>query len=377
MKIGIDTYSFDKPGDNFGVGPGVYVWHLLPKLVEAGKEHTYYIFCNKENENMVPRGDNIHLVKNALPNKIRALRILHEQIFIPIMFEKHKMDMVHYLGNNISYALQKYSVLTVYDLMWKYYLDRGEKSIKYQYFNMTVPASVKMAKEVITISKYVAGELHRNYKKPESALNPILLAAGTLIDNDEETEAKIKKKYPYKYIYTVTTSMPHKNLKVLMQAFKKLKIKRQYGGKLVITGQLKGAYYKQTESFIKENRLEKEIIMTGFISEEEKSFCYKNADMMVYPSLYEGFGLPVLEAMAAGTPVVASQAASIPEVGGDACIYFDPESEDDLCVKILGALRQKKKSKKIEEGKARAMTFTWKNVAERTLAVYEKIGERR
>jgi hypothetical protein len=119
--------------------------------------------------------------------------------------------------------------------------------------------------------------------------------------------------------------------------------------------------------------MDEQIILTGFISEEEKACCYRNAPVFVYPSLYEGFGLPVLEAMEAGTPVVASHAASIPEVGGDACAHFDPHSAGDLAAEIEqllanNGLRQSLRDK----GFRRARQFTWRRTAEETPHVYEQ-----
>ena len=110
------------------------------------------------------------------------------------------------------------------------------------------------------------------------------------------------------YIYTVTTSMPHKNLIVLLRAFKLIKKKEKVDLKLIVSGQLKGDFKYKTFEFIK-NNLEKEIFVTGFVSESDKNFLYKNSLMVIYPSLYEVFGLPVLEAMVFNTPVITSMAA--------------------------------------------------------------------
>src|ERR1035438_8392349 len=115
MRIGIDLFSFDKPGENFGVGPSVYVWHLLPKLFEYGKDIEFYIFGNKENEYLIPKADNVKIIIVPLPNRIRSTRIIHEQLFIPFFAKKYNLDMIHFLGNNISFLLGKKSIITVYE----------------------------------------------------------------------------------------------------------------------------------------------------------------------------------------------------------------------------------------------------------------------
>ncbi len=375
MKIGIDIYSYDKPGDNYGVGPGVYVWKILPEIIALCPNDKFIIFGNKDNQSLIPKAKNVEVVINTLNSKFRPYRIIHEQVFIPFQFVNHKLDFVHFLGNNISYIISKKSLITVYDLMWKYYLDRGNKEAKYKYFNFTVPQSITSAKAVITISKFIADEVNTLYRSEIGNTFPILLASGNSLKELNQNEiSDLKSKYPFPFIFTVTTSMPHKNLVVLLKAFKQIKDQNAFDGKLIIAGQLKGEFYKNTESFIKENNLEKAIILAGFISEEEKIYCYKNTLMVIYPSLYEGFGLPVLEAMEAGVPIVASNAASIPEVGGEAAVYFNPNSSGDLATKIILLLQNNDLRKEmIGKGYKQFKEFTWKKTALETIKVYKNV----
>lgn len=372
MKIGIDIFSFDKPGENFGVGPGVYVWHLLPKLFEYGKDIEFYIFGNKENESLIPKANNIKKIIDPLPNKIRSMRILHEQLFVPFYAIKYNLNLIHFLGNNISYLLSKKSIITIYDLMWKYYLDLGHNDLKYKYFLKTVPKSIKMAKGIITISAFIRQQVYENFAKDLKQIIPVLLAPCELKQPDEKQKSIFISQYNYKFIFTVTTSLPHKNLITLLKAFHKLKSLGKYKGKLLVAGQLKGDYHNSTNAFIKENNLENEIILAGFISEELKTYLYTNADFIVYPSLYEGFGLPVLEAMSAGNIVLASHAASIPEAGGDACIYFDPSSVEDLLKKLLflvenPSLKEENREKRL----AHFNNFSWDKTAKETISAYK------
>jgi glycosyltransferase involved in cell wall biosynthesis len=152
-----------------------------------------------------------------------------------------------------------------------------------------------------------------------------------------------------------------------------LKKKGALNFKLIVAGQMRGLFHLENESFIRLNGLEKDVILAGFISEEEKSFLYRNAKFVVYPSLYEGFGLPLLESMSVGTPVISSNAASMPEVGGEACLYFNPDSVDDLVTLIDNTLKNKKKlSDLAEAGLNQYKKFNWKNVAMETMKVYEE-----
>jgi glycosyltransferase involved in cell wall biosynthesis len=372
LRIGIDIFSFDKPGENYGVGPGVYVWHLLPKLFEYGKDIQFYVFGNKDNESLIPKADNVKIIIDPLPNKLRSFRILHEQIIIPFYTKKFNLDLIHFLGNNISYLSAKKSIITIYDLMWKYYLDQGHKNLKYKYFLLTVPKSIKMARGIITISSFVRQQVYENYAKDLKHIIPILLAPGELKQPNENQINIFKAQYNYKFIFTVTTSLPHKNLMTLLKAFQKLKSLGIYQGKLIVVGQLKGVYHNSTNTFIKDNNLENEIILAGFISEELKTYFYNKADFIVYPSLYEGFGLPVLEAISAGNVVLASNAASIPEVGGDVCLYFDPSSDEDLVNKLQFMVENPSWSDENKEKRlAHFKNFSWDKTAKATLAAYQ------
>ncbi len=162
---------------------------------------------------------------------------------------------------------------------------------------------------------------------------------------------------------------------LLLESYKQIFKNKQFSGKLIISGQLKGNYHYSTRQFIRFHQLENEIILTGFISDEEKSYCYQHALVFVYPSLYEGFGMPILEAMISGTPVLCSNAASIPEVGGDACLYFDPHNADDIYSKLLLLINDSSKRKEMAvKGKIQSGKFDWQTTAIETLKVYKEMS---
>src|SRR3954447_4451285 len=170
MRIGIDTFSFDKPGENLGVGPSVYVWRLLPELFTVGREHTFIIFANRENSELIPRAENVTVVISRLPNRLRPLRVVHEQLELIYHYRKHRLDGIHLLGNNICFGLASRSVLTVHDLMWKYYHDLpGYRTLKTRYFALTVPSSLRRARTIITVSRYIATQIQETYGVPWNA----------------------------------------------------------------------------------------------------------------------------------------------------------------------------------------------------------------
>lgn len=373
MRIGIDVFSLDKPGENYGVGLGVSVWKLLPELIKQGKDHQFIIFANNDNKDLIPKEENVTIHVSPFSNKFRFLRIIHEQLYLPFQFIRNKLSIIHFLGINISALLSSRSIITIHDLMWKYYYDMGNRSPKFIYYRLISPFSIKKAKGIITVSRFIANEISSKYVRKINVY-PIHHGPGDYIKPNINDVTSFAQKYNYTYIYTVTTSMPHKNLKVLLEAFLKIKRNNSFDGKLVITGQLKGHFHKKTIKFIFSNHLENDIILTGFISSKEKTYCYQNALLFVFPSLYEGFGLPILEAMALGVPVIAASAASLPEVGEDACLYFNPHSSDDLYDKIISLINDIKKRKEmIHRGGTQSEKFSWEKTAHETLTVYKKV----
>jgi len=373
MRIGIDVFSLDKPGGNYGVGMGIYAWSLLPELIKQGKDHQFIIFANKDNKDLIPLKENVTICVSPISNKYRFLRIIHEQLYLPFQFFRNKLDIIHFLGINISLLLSNRSIITIHDLMWKYYYDMGNPSPKFIYYRLISPISIKRSKGIITVSRFVAKEIGSEYMRTINVY-PIHHGPGDCVKPSINDISHYAQKYNFKYIYTVTTSMPHKNLKVLLEAFLKIKRNNLFIGKLLITGQLKGNFHEKTLKFITDNHLERDIILTGFIPSKEKAYCYQNAFLFVFPSLYEGFGIPLLEAMNLGVPILAANSASLPEVGGDACIYFDPNSSDNLFDKITHLMNDTKKQKEmIEHGKAKSETYSWEKAAKETLQAYKNV----
>lgn len=374
MRIGIDLFALDRPGGNFGVGRGVYAWNLLPHLFRLGKEHRFVVFVNRENESLVPHAENVEVVCSWLPNRIRPLRIIHEQIGLFFSFWRRRLDLLHMLGNDTCLLLGKRTLLTVYDLMWKYYLDSGQKNLKNLYFSLSVPLSLQRTGAIITISQFIARQTQNIFPFTQGKVFPVALACPSEKQVATDSYLSYEKKYSFPFIFSVTTSLPHKNLQLLLQAFQKLKNSGIFPGKLIICGQLRGDFHWQTINFIKRHNLQNDVLLSGFIAEEEKQFLFKHSKLFVFPSLYEGFGLPILEAMQAGISVVAARAASLPEVGGEACIYFDPFAVDDLQAAMAKVLIDEDlRQRLIAKGKERVDEFSWATAAKMTLDVYNKL----
>ncbi len=191
-----------------------------------------------------------------------------------------------------------------------------------------------------------------------------------------ENLAIAKKRYnlPEGYILYVGAFRKNKNLELLLMTFQILKKKKKISQKLVLVGP-KDWGSERVFLTIKKLNLENEVIITGAVSNDDLPFIYKEADVFVFPSLYEGFGYPPLEAMACGTPVVASNSSSLPEVVGEAGLYFDPLDIQDMAEKIYQVLSSPALAEKLKNlGAKRVQQFSMERMVQKYLEVYKKVS---
>ena len=236
-----------------------------------------------------------------------------------------------------------------------------------------LPAILKRADRIITISECSKRDIVKVYGIPEKKISVTLLAADERYKADPEgSPGASLAKLPRPYILNVGTLEPRKNLDGLIRAFARAKLEG-IPHTLVITG-ARGWGESRLAPLINELGLSASVFFTGFVEDEELPHLYRGADFFVYPSLYEGFGLPVLEAMACGTPVITSDSSSLPEVAGGAALLVDPQSDVEISTAILKLaddpdLRQVMR----EKGLSRSGRFSWADTSSETLKIYEEV----
>jgi glycosyltransferase involved in cell wall biosynthesis len=178
---------------------------------------------------------------------------------------------------------------------------------------------------------------------------------------------------PKSYILYVGTLQPRKNIPVLVDAFYDI-LKEYPDYKLVIAGK-KGWLYEDIFSYVEKRNLQGSVLFPGFVSDEMLAQLYAHAACYVLPSLYEGFGIPILEAMSCGCPVIASYASSLPEVGGEACLYFDPQNPKELADKMRIILSDTSIRKEyVKKGKKQVQQFSWDTCGKETLEVLQNVS---
>jgi len=268
------------------------------------------------------------------------------------------------------------TVLTVHDLIFERF-PQYHKILNFRYLRATMPLYCKKATAIIAVSQVTKDDLQSFYGIDPAKITVIPEAAAPhfLPQASGRVEA-VRRRYglPARYILSVGTIEPRKNLTRLVDACGPL-LAQDLVDALVVVGS-KGWLYEGFFRYLEELPWRDKVIMPGYVADSDLSAVYGGALLTVQPSLFEGFGLPVLEAMASGCPVCASEVSSLPQVGGDAARYFDPEDVEGMRaalreVLLDAGLRQTMR----ERGLARASLFSWRRAAERTLDLYERVIE--
>jgi glycosyltransferase involved in cell wall biosynthesis len=274
-----------------------------------------------------------------------------------------------YLSNSIK--LEK-SIINCHDLIpWAY--DHNRTSLWKNNIK-----GLKKADKIITVSRFSKNEIIKHLNYPEENVHIIPDA----VDHQRyqpQTEAKILEKHrldgEQRYILYVGSETPRMNLELLLKALNKLKNLLPKVKLLKIGESQSYQARNKTLSLINSLKLNEDVILLGYVPEEDLPSWYNIADVLVYPCLYAGFGLPPLEAMACGTPVITSNTSSLPEVVGDAGVMIDPDNENQLMVKLYEILTMARyRNKIIKKGITRSKLFTWTESARKTLEVYEDLN---
>jgi glycosyltransferase involved in cell wall biosynthesis len=244
-----------------------------------------------------------------------------------------------------------------------------------------VPRSLRRAAHVLTISEFSKSEIVECFGIDPSRITVTPLAAGPEFhpageleqDGGEVTALGVSEPY----VLAVGNLQPRKNLLRLLAAYALLRDRGERDHRLVLVGQ-RGSYGGEIEMAIARLRLTEHVVLTGYVSDAQLVALYRGASLFVYPSLYEGFGLPIVEAMACGTPVVTSNLASMPEVAGDAALLADPTSVDTLADAMSRVLSDSTlRARMRTDGLRRSAQFSWSRTAQQTLAVYLEHARRR
>ena len=370
MKIGIITDFVDgKLG-----GIGTYTYNLIKNLNRIDKENQYTLIHYMRDESEIYTHNNNIIIPRS-PH-YRGSGIIWRYVNLPRHLKTCRdLDIVHdpYEIGPLSYKMPFSKITTICDLtpvLFPHTFNLATVMLHKVFLKRTLNDVSK----IVTISHSTKRDLIHYFKIPDEKITVTHLAANENFRPMPESEVDaFRDKYNicYPYILYVGTLEPRKNIPNLITAFSSLK-KAGYPHKLIITGKPGWKYEKIFET-VRSLKLESEVIFMGRLSDKELPYIYNGAELFVYPSLYEGFGLPPLEAMACGTPVITSNSSSLPEVVGDAGITVDPYNVNMLASAMRDVITNSElRENMIEQGKDRAKRFNWESTARRTLSVYEE-----
>lgn len=360
MIIGIDGNEANVEKQ---VGVSVYTLKLLQYFQKhATKETQFKVFIRHNPLPFLPKATE-YFTYEVVP-----ARFLWSQIFLPIhLYFKTKIDVyfapAHYAPRYCPFPI----VVAIHDLSFFYFPNEFKKKDLFQLKNWT-SYSIEVASSVIAVSKTTKKDIQHFYDLPEQNIHVVYNGFEKHVGKAKSTIMEDLKLQKNKFILYVGTLQPRKNITTLIQSFK-LFHEKHADYKLILVGK-KGWLYDSIFHEVQEQQLSDSVIFTDYIPDTDVSELYKNALCFVMPSLYEGFGIPILEAMAHNCPVISSQNSSLPEIGGEACLYFDPKNEHDL-LQDIERLHEDAELRKqlIQRGKERIKEFSWEKSAKETLEV--------
>jgi len=370
-RIGIDAHAI---GENL-TGNETYISNLINGLVSLYTEHRFVLLFTRRDlaeqwQNRYPQ------VETALMRPVYPL--IRIPFSVPVLAWRRGLDMLH-----VQYVrpplLQIPVVTTIHDISFEKYPDLFSRKEVTQ-FRMTIPRSARHADKVITISQNSKQDLIEVYGLRDEDVVVTYLGVSSIFSPVAEGLQEIKNKYGIdeRYILTVGNLQPRKNLQRLVSAYVRLRDSRpDIKHKLAIVGKRAWKHDPIIES-ARQSRWVQDILLTDYVPEDELPVLYSGADLFVYPSIYEGFGLPPLEAMACGAPVITSDRSSLPEVVGDAAIKVNPFDVEAIAASMASVILEPAIATRLREaGMARAKRFSWETCARETVDVFESVLAKR
>ncbi len=362
MVIGIDG---NEANVDEKVGVSVYAANLLYYWWrKANPKLRFKIFLKKKPLNNLPKANEHFFYEVVLGER------LWSQIFLPARLNlKRDIDVFFTPAHYAPRLCPVPVVVTIHDLSYFYYPEEFLKKDLYKLESWT-KYSVQKANKVIAVSQNTKKDLSKFYQVPDSKVRVIYNGYEKLLQNSRVKNQIVTGPY----ILYVGTLQPRKNVSLLIRAFNKFR-QNNSNFRLAVVGR-KGWLYQEIFDQVKQLELEKEVIFTDYITDAQLVELYRNAFCFVLPSLYEGFGIPILEAMNYGCPVISSNVSSLPEIGGNACLYFNPKNEKELLKKLVDLKESETlRNSLIKKGKEQIKKFSWQKCADETLEVIKSAAK--
>jgi glycosyltransferase involved in cell wall biosynthesis len=387
MKIAIDLTQIS--ADKTGVG--IYAVNLVREMCNlnnVSRKFHFFFFVQDNDDELIRILNEFDKAKKStiIPVKSKVFRkmlprLFFEQVILPRQCREADVRLIFSTHYTIPYFTRIKRVVAFHDMTF-YLFPKLHQGIKKLYFKTLIPLSARKSSAIITVSESTKRDMLSRFKFLEPEKMRVIHHGVDLFkerENDlEHAWEKISGKHSLseqEYFLFVGTLEPRKNIIGVIKAFHHMrqtdKMYEKY--KLVIVGK-KGWFYDEIFETVKKQHLEDLVVFTGYVSEEQKQALLLKAFLFVYPSFYEGFGIPILEAMAAGVPVITSNVSAMPEVAGDAALLVNPNHWQEISMAMLKLLSEQSLYEKLsQKGLERARKFTWEETANKTLDLFEKL----
>lgn len=379
-RIGIDCRLFG-PKDT---GIGRYTQNLVKELLKQDQQNYYFLFVRKSffESNFVDDlkrvSGNFETVLSDIPHYS-----FKEQFLFPFFISKKKIDFMHFTHFNVPFDYSGPFVVTIHDLIKHFFKGKETTTrsslfyfLKYFGYQTVFKHAVLKSKKIIVPSNTIKNQIVEFFKISPQKL--VVTYEGVFESNFGKNPKDIHRivfKYQLKepFVLYVGNLYPHKNVENLIKAIGIINLQYRKNLKLVIVCS-RSVFSERISKKIKNLGLEKFVLFTGHLTDEELSFFYHRAEAFVFPSLSEGFGLPGLEAMSAGCPVICSDISVFREVYQNAALYFDPTNPADIAQKVIQVVNDVKlKTNFVSQGFSQIKKYSWEKTAKQTLKVYQEI----
>ena len=368
MIIGIDG---NEANIKNRVGVGQYAFNLLLNLYKIDNKNKYIIYLKNPPLKDLPKE------KSNWQYRVFGPYQLWSRIALPLylFFQTEKLNLFFSLSHYSPLFCPCPTIPTIHDLGYLQSQSQFTKKDLYQLVNWT-KQSIKKASHIIAVSNFTKQEIIKTYNIPPEKISIAYNGVDQPIKISKQTSEEILKKFKIKkpYFLYLGTLKPNKNIPFLIKSFAQYLRSNIYDLKpnLVIAGK-KGWLFNEIFQTVKSEKLENQVIFTDFVDESQKWTLYKNAICSILPSTYEGFGIPAIESMKIGTPVIVSNIPPLKEVVKNSGLFIDPQNESDLCQKMIDMTNPKIREKYSILGQKQADKFTWEITAKSVLKAFEKI----
>lgn len=373
-RIGIDA-RFYGPEQK---GLGRYTQEVVDGVTNIGRENEYVIFLSKANYGKFVT-DNPKVKKVLADIKWYSLS---EQILMPLIIRRAKVDLMHFQHFNVPLFCFKKYIVTIHDLILiKHPTQRASTlgpwlyRLKNTAYRIVIRIATRRAKKIIAVSEYTRRDIIKQFNvDPDKVVVTYEGVTRRISRPINQNDKKVVLRYNIHkpFLLYVGNAYPHKNLEKLIQNFPEIK-EKSYDLQLVLVGK-DDYFYSRLKKLAKTNKYASDVIFPGFIEDNHLVSLYSQAEVYVFPTLFEGFGLPPLEAMQYGCPVLSSNRTCLPEILGGAALYFDPQNTIQLVNQTIKLLsNQDLRSDLVKRGYQQVKKYSWQECSRNTLKLYNKI----